>query len=92
MKLDRFILIAFNGLARLFGVLAILAGIVSLVSAYVVAYAVECMDLLHGYRILVDQIDQCGTAHSNETPDGASRVARQLTLAKGGSGSTPEIV
>jgi hypothetical protein len=36
MKLDRHILMALNGLARLFGVLAILAGIVFLVSAYAV--------------------------------------------------------
>jgi hypothetical protein len=36
MKLDRLILFAFNALARLFGVLAILAGIVLLVSAYAI--------------------------------------------------------
>jgi len=36
MKLDRVFLIVFNGLARLFGVLAILAGIIFLVSAYAI--------------------------------------------------------
>jgi hypothetical protein len=36
MKLDRVFLIVFNGVARLFGVLAILAGIIFLVSAYAI--------------------------------------------------------
>jgi uncharacterized membrane protein HdeD (DUF308 family) len=51
MKLDRFILIAFNGLARLFGVLAILAGIVSLVSAYVVK-ANRFLDIVIGLFLM----------------------------------------
>lgn len=36
MKLDRLFLVAFNGLTRLFGALAVLAGIIFLVSAYAI--------------------------------------------------------
>lgn len=47
MKLDRLILMALNGFARLFGVLAILAGIVFLVSAYAVK-ATRFLDIAIG--------------------------------------------
>jgi len=51
MKLDRLILIAVNGLARLFGVLAILAGIVFLVSAYAVK-ANRFLDIVIGLFLM----------------------------------------
>ena len=51
MKPDGLILIAFNGLARLFGVLAILAGIVFLVSAYAVK-ANRFLDIVIGFFLM----------------------------------------
>jgi uncharacterized protein YhhL (DUF1145 family) len=51
MKLDRLILMALNGLARLFGALAILAGIVFLVSAYAVK-ANRFLDIAIGFFLM----------------------------------------
>ena len=51
MKVDRVFLIAFNGLARLFGVLAILAGIIFLVSAYAIN-ANRFLDIVIGLSLI----------------------------------------
>jgi uncharacterized membrane protein HdeD (DUF308 family) len=51
MKFDRLILMTLNGLARLFGVLAILAGIVFLVSAYAVK-ANRFLDIAIGFFLM----------------------------------------
>lgn len=51
MKFDRVFLIAFNLLARLFGSLAILAGIVFLVSAYAVKEN-RFLDVVVGLNVL----------------------------------------
>jgi uncharacterized membrane protein HdeD (DUF308 family) len=89
MKLGRAFLTAFNVLARLFGSLAILAGIVFLVSAYAIKEN-RSLDVVLGLFALAmgiavffsGQTDRRGTTFSNETPDGASRsqVVRKRTM------------
>jgi cytochrome c biogenesis protein CcdA len=51
MKFDRVFLISFNVLARLFGVLAILAGIIFLVSAYAIKEN-RFLDILIGLFVI----------------------------------------
>jgi hypothetical protein len=92
MKLDRLILITLNGLARIFGVLAILTGIVFLVSAYAVK-ANRFLDIAIGLFLttmgiaflLIKSINAEQLTRMRRRM-GRPGFTRQLTLGKGRSG------
>jgi hypothetical protein len=85
MKFDRVFLIAFNFIARLFGVLAIFAGIVFLVSAYAIK---ENRPLNIGVGIFVIGIGVAFLLTKSLNVEQLARIRRRMGLPD--EGGSPE--